>query len=92
MFVSSASVADDDTCARTGFEDSASRESFPAGGGRGSGATSSASGANSNREKAGVFSEIGVKGKRKIEEAGGGPEMGRLWKGLCANGKQKSRR
>lgn len=85
----------DDTCARTGFEEPALKESLSKNSGDGNSRGVSASAGNMKREKSGAFRGIGDKGKgvtRITDEAEGAPEMGRLWKGLCAGGKPKSRR
>ncbi len=94
----------DDSCARTGFEEPAAREAgggAAEGGGAGwstsrppfsaSGANAAAAGGPRKTGGAGAFSGIG--GVKKGSGAGGGgADKSRLWKGLCASGKQKSRR
>ncbi|CAN0525055.1 unnamed protein product [Ectocarpus sp. 12 AP-2014] len=90
----------DDNCARTGFEEPGARD-VGAGkeGGEGwntSRPPFSASGANSAAGKkagAGAFSGISaLKKANGVGNPGGGGDKGRLWKGLCASGKQKARR
>lgn len=90
----------DDNCARTGFEEPAARD-VGAGKEGGEGWSTSrppfsASGANSPAGKkagAGAFSGISALKKGKgVGNPGGGGDKGRLWKGLCASGKQKARR
>lgn len=101
---SAGGVGLDDNCARTGFEEPAPRDgsgSRDGGGGGGGGGWStsrppfSASGANAGGGKksggGGAFSGIGGAQKRKAS-GGGADDKGRLWKGLCTSGKQKSRR
>lgn len=90
----------DDNCARTGFEEPAARDLGVGKEGGEGWSTSrppfSASDANSAAGKkagAGAFSGISALKKGKgAGNAGGGGDKGRLWKGLCASGKQKARR
>lgn len=98
----------DDSCARTGFEEPAAREANGGGDGgsgregeRGRSTSRppfSASGANAGGSKSGAGAFSGIVKKRKGlgggagGVGGGGVDKGRLWKGLCASGKQNPRR